>query len=303
MTFASALLAALAIAPATSRAAEPQRIVAVGDLHGDYDAWIAIARGARLVDAGNRWIGGGATLVQLGDITDRGADSLKIIRHLQQLQREAPAAGGRVVVILGNHEAMNLLGDLRYVTPGEFAAFADSRSVARRERVYIANRQKLEAAARATNPNLRPSQVREQWLAKTPLGWVEHRAAWSPSGELGRWATRNPAVAKIGDTLFVHGGLSAEYARFPIEEINRRAAAAMASADQSQSSVISDELGPLWYRGLVLREGAAGARLPIRADSGNARHYGGPPSYVEITGDKVTARTVARTSPAGSVGQ
>jgi hypothetical protein len=310
--------------------------VAVGDLHGDYDVWIAIARAARVIDANNRWIGGRATLVQLGDITDRGADSLKIIRHLQQLQREAPAAGGRVVVILGNHEAMNLLGDLRYVTPGEFAAFADSRSVARRERVYIANRQRLEAAARATNPNVRPSQVREQWLAKTPLGWVEHRAAWSPSGELGRWAARNPAVAKIGDTLFVHGGLSAEYARFPLEEINRRAAAAMASADESQSSVISDELGPLWYRGLILREGTAGSRLPveqelaavlaatgtrrivvghtpslkgviishggrlIRADSGNARHYGGPPSFVEITGDKVTARTVARTSTAAS---
>jgi hypothetical protein len=336
ITFLFALLAGVGVAPATAVAAEPQRIVAVGDLHGDYDAWIAIARAARLIDANNRWTGGGATLVQLGDITDRGAHSLKIIRHLQQLQREAPAAGGRVVVILGNHEAMNLLGDLRYVTPGEFAAFADSRSVARRERVYIANRQKLEAAARATNPNVRPSQVRDQWLAKTPLGWVEHRAAWSPSGELGRWASRNPAVAKIGDTLFVHGGLSAEYARFPIDEINRRAAAAMASADPSQSSVISDELGPLWYRGLVIREGPTGSRLPIeqelaavlaatgtrrivvghtpslkgviisyggrlvRADSGNARYYGGPPSYVEIIGDKVSARAVARTSAQGS---
>ena len=54
-----------------------QRIVAVGDLHGDYDAWIAIARGAGLIDARNRWAGGPATLVQLGDITDRGPDSLR----------------------------------------------------------------------------------------------------------------------------------------------------------------------------------------------------------------------------------
>ena len=228
--------------------------MAVGDLHGDYDAWMAIARAAGLVGVDGRWTGGRTALVQLGDVTDRGADSLKIIRSLQQLQKEAPRSGGEVVVVLGNHEAMNLLGDLRYTTPGEFAAFADDRSPARRERVYMANRQKLEAAARATNPNIQPSQVRDQWLSVTPLGWVEHRVAWSPTGELGRWATRNPAAMKVGDTLFVHGGLSAEYAALGIDEINRRAAAAMTRADESPTSILSDPLGPLWYRGLVTRD-------------------------------------------------
>jgi hypothetical protein len=230
------------------------RIVAVGDLHGDYDAWVAVARAAGVIGANNRWSGGRTTLVQLGDITDRGPDSLKIVRSLQQLQAQAPKSGGRVVVVLGNHEAMNLLGDLRYVTSQEFAAFADNKSVARRERIYMANRQKLEAAARAVDPNLKPSQVREQWLAQTPLGWVEHRAAWSPSGELGRWAAANPAAIKIGDTVFVHGGLSAEYAAIGLDEINRRVAAAMASADLAPTSILNDPLGPLWYRGLVTRD-------------------------------------------------
>jgi hypothetical protein len=264
------LLALLALGSARAAAALPQRIVAVGDLHGDYDAWIAIARAAGLVDAGGHWSGGKTTLVQMGDVTDRGADSLKIIRSLQQLRKEAPRSGGGVVVVLGNHEAMNLLGDLRYVTPGEFAAFADRRSPARRERIYMANRQKLEAAARAINPNVLPSQVREQWLSVTPLGWVEHRLAWSPSGDLGRWATGNPAVVKIGDTVFVHGGLSAEYAALGIDEINRRVAAAMVRADESPASVLSDPLGPLWYRGLVTRDpkvdpdGAAAAAVKPR---------------------------------------
>ena len=277
---AALLLALLALLPVRSLAAQaarpPQRIVAVGDLHGDYAVWLAIARAAGLVDEQNRWSGGNATLVQLGDVTDRGADSLRIIRSLQQLQREAPAAGGRVIVVLGNHEAMNVVGDLRYVTPGEFAAFADSRSPARRERVYIASRQKLETAARATNRGMLPSQVREQWLARTPLGWVEHRTAWSPQGELGRWAAANPAVVKIGDTLFVHGGLSAEYAAMGIDHVNRRVAAAMARAETSPTSVLSDALGPLWYRGLVIRDarldpdGAAAAaakpRLPLEVE-------------------------------------
>jgi hypothetical protein len=253
---AALALAALAslYAPSLAQQSKPPRIVAVGDLHGDYDVWLAIARDAGLIDEANRWAGGNTTLVQLGDITDRGADSLKIIRSLQQLQREAPGAGGRVVVLLGNHEAMNVLGDLRYVSPGEFAAFVDPRSPARRERLYMASRQKLEAAAKATNPRILPSQVREQWLARTPLGWAEHRQAWSPSGELGRWAARNPAIVKIGDTVFVHGGLSAEYAILGIDEINRRAAAAMARADASPNGILSDPLGPLWYRGLVTRD-------------------------------------------------
>jgi hypothetical protein len=332
----AALLGALGVLSAPLQAAEPGRIIAVGDLHGDYDAWIAIARAARLIDGRNSWSGGAATLVQLGDITDRGPDSLKIIRNLQQLQREAAAAGGRVVVLLGNHEAMNLLGDLRYVTPGEFAAFADERSPARRERLYLATRKQLEATAKAVNPAIKPSEVRAQWLARTPLGWTEHRAAWAPTGELGRWASGNPAVLKLGTTLFAHGGLSAEYAQIGIEEINRRTRAAMLTADQTPASILEDQLGPMWYRGLVTRRDLPARALPIdgeltqvlaatgarrivvghtpalsgvivsnggrliRADSGISRYYGGQLGYVEILGDTVTPRTVPRPSQGGA---
>lgn len=254
------LVAALTSAPAAAAPRPTQRLVAVGDLHGDYDAWLQIARAAGLVDADGHWIGGNAILVQMGDITDRGPSSLQIVRSLQQLQNEAPRAKGRVVVILGNHEAMNLLGDNRYTTPGEYAAFADERSPAVRERLYISIRQKLEAQAHTANPKALPSEIRAQWLAQTPLGAIEHRQAWSPSGELGQWAARNPAVLKIGDILFAHGGLSAEYAKLPIDEINRRAAAAMAAADDSPQSILNDPLGPLWYRGLVMRDADAEAR-------------------------------------------
>src|SRR5439155_2539637 len=185
----------------------------------------------------DHWAGGNATLVQLGDVTDREPDSLKIVRSLQQLQKEAPRKGGRVVVVLGNHEAMNLLGDNRYTTAGEYAAFVDGQSEVRRDRVYEANRAQLEAAHRAQDPKVTPEQVRAKWMAEHPLGWVEHRLAWSPSGELGQWAARNPAVAKINGILFVHGGLSAEYAKVPMDELNRRVATAMAAADDSSNSV------------------------------------------------------------------
>lgn len=232
-------------------AASSARIVAVGDLHGDYEAWLTIARAAGLVDGRSRWSGGHTILVQMGDMTDREPDSLKIIRSLQQLQREATRAGGKVFIVLGNHEAMNLLGDNRYTTAGEYAAFADSQSAARRNRVYEANRVALEAAFRVQDPRLTAEQIKAKWIAEHPLGWVEHRLAWGPTGELGKWATANPAILKIGDSLFVHGGISAEYARQPIALVNQRVAAAMAGSNETAASVLTDPLGPLWYRGLV----------------------------------------------------
>jgi 3',5'-cyclic AMP phosphodiesterase CpdA len=256
---AAAALFSIAAAPA------PQRIVAVGDLHGDYSAWQDIARGAGLIDGSGHWAGGPTVLVQMGDITDREPDSLKIVRSLQQLQREAPRKDGKVVVVLGNHEAMNLLGDNRYTTPGEYAAFVDGQSAARRDRVYGANKAQLEAFAKTQNPTATPDQVRASWLAEHPLGWVEHRLAWGPTGELGKWATGNPAIVKISGTLFVHGGISAEYAKQPLESVNTRVAEAMARGDDSPASVLTDPLGPLWYRGLVATDpDAQAARAAIK---------------------------------------
>jgi hypothetical protein len=337
--FRTALLALAVITSAPVQAKDTGRIVAVGDLHGDYSAWVDVARDARLIDAKGNWIGGSTTLVQLGDITDRGSDSLKIIRSLQLLAKEAPRSHGKVIVVLGNHEAMNLLGDLRYTTPGEFSAFADAQSPGRREAVYQANKAALEAQYRARNPALTPTAIHDAWIAATPLGWVEHRLAWKPSGELGQWATKNPAIAKIGGTLFVHGGISAEYAAIPLEQVNLKIRKAMTAADET---TLNDPLGPLWYRGLILKDTEADAarkaanRLPpatveeeltkvltaygakrivvghtpspqgiqitnngelARIDTGMSRVYGGPLTWLEIVGDKMTPHNVRRTAP------
>jgi hypothetical protein len=232
---------------------EARRIVAIGDLHGDCSAWRDIARAARLIDASNRWAGGSTILVQTGDVTDRGPDSLKIINDLRRLQREAQRAGGMVVTLVGNHEAMNVTGDLRYVHPGEYRAFADRGSIGRRANFYTANREAFEAAARKQNPKLTPAEVREAWLKETPLGMIEHQTAWRPAGELGQWTIGNPAVVMIGDSLFAHGGISAAYSAMPLDEINQRVAAALKAREIEPESIINDPAGPLWYRGLLTR--------------------------------------------------
>ena len=80
---------------------------------------------------------------------------------------------------------------------------------------------------------------------------IEHHAAWSPKGELGRWIIAKPAVVRLGTSLFVHGGLSPAYAAMPIDEINRRVAASLAARETAPNAIINDPLGPLWYRGLA----------------------------------------------------
>ena len=260
-----ALAAAMFALPAPSQVATaPQspRIVAIGDLHGDFEAWRAIAAAARLVDAKGRWIGGNAIVVQTGDVPDRGADTVMIVRDLMRLQREAKAAGGRVVALVGNHEAMNITGDLRYVSSGEYAAFADALSNRRRDQTYKANRPKIEAHYRKADPLLEDEDIRQRWLQATPRGMLEHQAAWHPNGEIGSWVIGNPAVVVIDGTLFVHAGISAAYAGRSPDDINRAVAAALAARDSADDAIINDPLGPLWYRGLA--RGAAAAQNSAR---------------------------------------
>jgi hypothetical protein len=248
------LFATVLIPGAVTAKPAPARIVAVGDLHGDYDAWEAIARAAGLVDAKGRWTGGNTTLVQLGDVPDRGPDSLKIIHQLMKLQREASRSGGKVIAMVGNHEAMNMTGDLRYVHPGELRAFTDRQSEARRDRIYEANRAAIEAAYKAKDPTMTAEAIRGAWMKANPVGMLEHQLAWGPAGEIGKWVVGNPAVMKIGDSLFVHGGISAAYTQYSPEQINRRVADALKARDEAPTSIINDPAGPLWYRGLVSRE-------------------------------------------------
>jgi hypothetical protein len=101
----------------------PARLVAIGDLHGDPTAALAVLRLAGLVDAAGAWSGGAAWLVQTGDITDRGPDSKGVIALLRRLTDEAKSAGGAVIPLLGNHEVMNVTGDWRYVSAEDLASY------------------------------------------------------------------------------------------------------------------------------------------------------------------------------------
>lgn len=262
--------AACATASATDNATDlGPRIIAIGDLHGDYDAYRALIEEADLVNARGRWIGGDTIFVQTGDIPDRGPDSRKIIDHLRKLEKSARRRGGRVVTLVGNHEAMNVNGDLRYVHPGEYAAFETRDSAAQRSRIYEANQERIESAYRETDPDLTADAIRAAWEEQTPLGMIEHRRAFAPDGDIGGWIAGNDAVAIVGDSLFVHGGVSQFYADRTVDDINAAVKSALAAAETSPQSIINDPDGPLWYRGNIRRE-AEVAEPPVAIIEENA---------------------------------
>ena len=183
------LLCALALACATPIAFaetyswnDVSRIVAISDPHGAFDAMVRTLENADVIDGDGNWSGADSHLVITGDMMDRGADSRKVMDLVMQLEEQVPAEGGMVHLLLGNHEVMNLVGDLRYVTPGEYAAFADDESAEERERWF-----EKFSAERTTGGEIDAATLRVEFDRDRPPGFFGHRQAFSSEGRYGGW--------------------------------------------------------------------------------------------------------------------
>jgi hypothetical protein len=197
----------------------------VGDLHGDLEVSRRALVLAGAVDAKGKWSGGNLVLVLVGDLLDRGSQERALLDWVLELKATAPADGGRVVVLNGNHEAMNVAGDLRYVTtPGlaEFQDFAQGGVP-----------QALRGAA--------PAEAHGRLIA------------FLPGGPYARKLAEHPAVALVGDTLVAHAGVLPEHVRYGLERFNRELAAWMRAESAPTLATTSDQ-SPLWTRELGQRK-------------------------------------------------
>jgi hypothetical protein len=192
-----------------------QRIVAVGDIHGDLDAFVGILQRAHLIDPSKRWSGGPTTLVQTGDFLDRGPKSREVMDLLMSLQKDAQRQGGRVIVLMGNHEAMNIIGDLRYVTAHDYESFAHDRSSNRKPKVN----------------------------STEPEGFAERCEALQPNGKYGRWLRSLPAIARVQDSIFLHGGISPDVTSYTVEQLNDGIAAEIKAFDTFKKFMADKRLG------------------------------------------------------------
>jgi hypothetical protein len=214
----------------TYRYETSERLVVIGDSHGAFDSYSALLAEVGLVDGKLKWSGGKANLVSLGDFLDRGADSRKIMDLLMRLQKEAAKSGGKVHVLLGNHELMNLTGDLRNVSPQEFLSYQDMEDPKER----LAVREYFDQ-----NPEERRDSDFDQLY---PPGFFGHRKAFSSEGKYGKWLRTLPFLIVINDKAFTHGGLPRLVAEQGLEGTNRSMAEAISQYDELWA-VVSKDIG------------------------------------------------------------
>jgi hypothetical protein len=277
-------------APTVLPVTDTQRVIAIGDVHGDLAAVKSVLRLAEVIDGDDRWSGEDAVVVQVGDQLDRGNGEQAIVDLFEKLSDEAWAAGGGLFPLIGNHETMNVSLNFGYVTAGGWADFADI--------AYDENDSQL---------NLYPASQR---------GRV---AAMRPGGVYARIFAEHNMVMIVGGTLFVHGGLLPQHLVIGLDEMNRQVQSWMRGEGPIPASINSAE-GVVWNRvyssgtsemdcarlAQVLRllsverivvahtvqqQGinAACNDTAWRVDVGLASHYGGRPQALEIIGDSVRA--------------
>ncbi|XP_040988060.1 shewanella-like protein phosphatase 2 [Juglans microcarpa x Juglans regia] len=196
----------------------PDRLVAIGDLHGDLEKSKEAFRLANLIDRSDRWIGGSSTVVQIGDVLDRGGDELKILYFLEKLKRQAARSGGTLITMNGNHEIMNVEGDFRFVTKSgldEFRVWADWYRFGQAMKGLCKGLEKPEdpfdgvPLFRKTNDKDLVQGLRARVAALRPHGPISSR-----------FLSQNVTVLVVGDSVFVHGGLLPVHVSYGLEKIN-----------------------------------------------------------------------------------
>lgn len=206
------------------------RIVAIGDIHGDIQKLVDCLLIAGLIaqDAdGIRWTGENATVVQLGDVLDRGDAEISTVLLLRELNKQAKMHGGAVHMLNGNHESLNVAGDFRYVTPG---AFWESAMAAGLD----------ESAARSSNDAV----LQARW------------SLYRPGGVMAKELSQNPTVLIVNDEIvFAHGGLLPHHVKYGIQRINDEVARWMRGADCTDGSspsppftAMGDSNSVMWNR-------------------------------------------------------
>jgi hypothetical protein len=203
----------------------PRRLVVIGDLHADLANARRAFRLAGAIDARDAWIGGPLVVVQMGDIIGRGREDRAVLEFVLELRSRAAAAGGTLHVLLGNHEVFAARPDHRWVDPAAFPAFASLDGL-----------------------KLGDARVRA-----LPLAERARFAALMPGGHYSAAVASLPAVLRIGDMVFAHGGILPLWARHGVDRVNGEIRAWLSGRTGEPQATLglddgSDDDGVMWSR-------------------------------------------------------
>lgn len=171
---------------------EVRRLVAIGDIHADLDAARHAFRLAGGIDEDGNWVGGSLTIVQLGDFIGRSYEDREVLDFILDVRERARLAGGTVHVLIGNHEVFGVRTELRWVHRDAFAAFEGMSDL----------------------------HLDSDYIEHVPIEARARSAALMPGGLYARRLAEFPAVLRLGETIFAHGGVTPHWAEYGIERIN-----------------------------------------------------------------------------------
>ena len=207
-------------APDIVPAAAATPLFVVADTHGEFGILVDMLRAQRVVNAQLRWSFGRGQLVVLGDVLDRGANQLEILWLLYELEAQARRAGGGVQFLLGNHEAMVMRGDLRYMNP-KYAQTSAALGVQSYAQLFDAR------------------SVLGQWLRTRPA-LLKIGALLCLHGGI------SPALVERKLTLAeINSGVRAALDERP----------PFSPAERERAEFLAGSGGPLWYRGYFAERG------------------------------------------------
>ncbi len=215
------------------------RIIVIGDIHGDMNVLLKCLRIPKLIDEKNKWIGGETVVVQVGDqidscrfygfqsncnqpnttINDK-AEDIEILLYLTELHNQASKTGGAVYSLMGNHEFMNVDGDMRFVSHNNIRHFDN----------YNYNGTIIKDGLEGRKTIFKPGNKMANFLA----------------------CTRQMALV-IGSNLFVHAGIIPELKnKYTIEDMNKLLALFLLG-ELEQPHIFKDifingKTSPMWIR-------------------------------------------------------
>jgi len=188
-------------------------ICVISDIHGEYDTYIDILKAQGIIDKNLNWKFGKGHLVILGDAFDRGNKVTELLWHIFGLEKQAEKAGGMVHVVMGNHEAMELTGDARYINK----KYTDVESITgiKYYDLYSAE------------------SVLGKWLRYCPVIISINDIIFVHGGvsiEMVRLGLKIPQINRFFSNMILESTLSTE-------------------EENKSITFLNDDYGPIWYRG------------------------------------------------------
>lgn len=198
---------------------QAETVAVISDIHGQYDLMKQLLAAHNVVNAEANWSFGQGHLVVIGDVMDRGDKVTEILWWLYQLEQQATAAGGKVHLLLGNHETMVLYNDLRYIN---------------KKYQQVAEKLGIEYSSLLSDDS-----VLGQWLRSKPVLAQVNDMLFVHGGLHPDYLALGMSMAEVNEQFRLSLGIP----RDKLKEV-------------PVLNFLYGSLGPLWYRGYFRPENA-----------------------------------------------